>query len=109
MTTLGFDAVTVLLLIAGLIGGVLKALVTTHQPFASRQTIADVATSGAVGILLPASGMLPDGWKPAWQAALVVIVTYSASDLVTNLLGRFKLIAPPTGRRADDAQRGEPK
>ena len=102
MTALGFDATTILLLVAGLIGGLLKALVTGHQPFLSRQTIADVATSGAVGILLPASGMLPEGWKPAWQAALVIIVTYTASDLVTTLLGRFKMLAPPSGRRSDD-------
>ena len=100
-TALGFDPVTVLILGAGCLGGLLRALVTKDQPFASKRTVVDVISSGAVGILLVGSGMLPE-MKPAGQAAIVLLATYVSSDLTTNLLARFNMLAPTMTRRAGD-------
>lgn len=100
-TSLGFDPVTVLILGAGCLGGFLRALVTKDHPFASKRTVVDVISSGAVGLLLVASGMLPD-MKPAGQAAIVLLATYVSSDLVTNVMGRFNLMMPAPTRRAAD-------
>ncbi len=102
---LGFDAPTLLMLGAGIIGGFARSLMTAtarHQALWSLQTVADLIASGLTGVLVLASGALPISWSPAWQAAAVAFVTYTTSDVASAVLKRFNILAEPTNRRADD-------
>jgi len=108
-TRLGFDPATILILIAGLLGGLTRALVTKNQLFFSKQTIVDAVTSAGIGVVLVGFGLLPGDWKPVYQGAAILIVTYASSDLVGNVLARFNFLQPPQTRRATDRPEEPPK
>src|SRR3990167_7642358 len=99
---LGFDPASLVIMAGALLGGVMRSLITKDQAFLSKRTLVDTVTSGAAGLVLIGSGLLPGDWTPAAQAALVLIVSYVSSDLVTTLVGRFNLLSPPQTRRVED-------
>jgi len=108
-TRLGFDPATILILVAGLLGGLTRALVTKNQLFFSKQTIVDAVTSAGIGVVLVGFGLLPGDWKPVYQGAAILIVTYASSDLVGNIVSRLNIFPQAQNRRASDKPEDAPK
>jgi hypothetical protein len=91
---------SLIFLACGVLGGLAKAYLTPEQSTLSRRSFGDVVTAGIVGVVGPASGIipLPDGWNIVQQGALVAGICYLSSDLATGLLAKFN-IAPSPERR----------
>src|SRR3990167_8941403 len=51
---MGFDVLTIVLLVGGLLGSILRVVTSKDQSTFSRASIVDVITGGLVGILFPA-------------------------------------------------------
>ena len=101
---MGFDVLTIVLLIGGVLGSVLRVVTSKDQSTFSRASIVDVITGGLVGILFPAFYTFDDWWTILQRGAAVALVSYVSSDLVTSLKARFlpTLLAPAPTRREGD-------
>lgn len=86
-TRLGFDPAMILILVAGLVGGLTRAL----------------------GVVLVGFGLMPQDWKPVYQGAAILIVTYASSDLVGNIVSRLNIFPQTQNRRATDRPEDTPK
>jgi hypothetical protein len=77
--------------IAGLVGSALKAWVSNDQASFSKKSLADVLIGGAVGILYPLFPFvpMPDGASLLQQSALIGVVSYFSSDLITNVMTKL--------------------
>ena len=77
--------------LAGLIGSGLKAWVSNDQLSWSKKSAADVLIGGAVGVLYPLFPLvpLPETANLLQQGAIIGIISYFSSDLITNVLTKF--------------------
>lgn len=77
--------------IAGLVGSGLKAWVSNDQASFSKKSVADVLIGGAVGILYPLVPFvpIPETANLLQQSALIGVISYFSSDLITNILTKF--------------------
>ncbi len=77
--------------IAGLIGSGLKAWVSNDQASLSKKSLADVLIGGAVGILYPLMPFVPfpEGANLLQQSAMIGVISYFSSDLITNVMTKF--------------------
>lgn len=77
--------------IAGLIGSGLKAWVSNDQASFSKKSLADVLIGGAVGILYPLMPFVPfpEGATLLQQSAMIGVISYFSSDLITNVMTKF--------------------
>lgn len=92
------------LAIGGVLGAAFKAWMTVSQETFSRRSVADVVIGGLVGLLWTVYPVfqLPEGASLVQKGALVGIVAYTSSDLLSNLARRFGVVGPwadkpPTG------------
>lgn len=101
---LGLDILSLVLLIGGLLGALLRVVTNKTQPLWSRASIVDVVTGGLVGLLFPAFYTFDAAWTVLQRGAAVALVSYVSADLVTNLKERIVpgFLAPPQNRRAED-------
>ena len=83
--------VSLVFLGCGVLGGLAKAYLTPEQSTLSRRSFGDVIVAGVVGVVGPASGLIPipDAWNIVQQGALVAGLCYLSSDLATGLLAKF--------------------
>lgn len=81
--------------IAGLVGSGLKAWVSNDQSSFSKKSLADVLIGGAVGVLYPLFPFfpMPDGATLLQQSALIGVVSYFSSDLITNIMTKLGLVS----------------
>lgn len=84
--------VTLALAFGGLVGSALRVWVTNDQVNFSKQSIADLVIGAAVGLLWPLYPLFdfPANANIVQQAAIVGLVAYFSSDLLTNVATRFK-------------------
>lgn len=77
--------------LAGLIGSALKAWVSNDQASFSKKSVADVAIGAAVGILYPLFPVipLPESASLIQQGAVIGLVSYFSSDLITNVMTKL--------------------
>lgn len=92
-------------LIAGLVAAALKSYVSADQATFSRKSVADIIIGGAVGLLYPLFPLVPLPTEATLlqQAALVGVLCYFSSDLLTGILTKLGIginpskgvVAPP--------------
>lgn len=77
--------------IAGLVGSALKAWVSNDQASFSKKSLADILIGGAVGVLYPLFPLipLPEGANLLQQGAIIGVISYFSSDLITNVMTKF--------------------
>ena len=92
------------LLLAGLLGGLLRAIVNrTTQPLRSPKTVADIVIGGVFGLFLPRVASVTAMWAglaPLEQFFATLVLTYFFNDVIQNqVLARLevfvKLLGPP--------------
>lgn len=80
-----------ILALGGIVGSALKAWVTTDQMNVSKNTVADVLIGGAVGLIYPLYPVIdfPAAATLVQKAAIIGMIAYFSSDLITNVAARF--------------------
>lgn len=77
------------LALGGLVGAALKAILTTSQPTISRQSLGDIITGGAVGLLWTTFGLpMPETATTVQQAAWVGLAAWASADALSNIVKR---------------------
>jgi peptidoglycan/LPS O-acetylase OafA/YrhL len=84
------SAAQVTFLIAGLIGGGLKALASSDQVTWSKKSAIDVVIGGAAAVLIPQMlpSLIPSGVNLFGQGVVVLIASYVSSDIIQQVVGR---------------------
>lgn len=94
-------ALTILLFVAGLVGGGARAFVTKAQATLSARSAVDVVMGACFGVFIPRLADKVPIWgafSPIEQFFAVVILTYFFGDVIQNLvLSRFKAFIPVVG------------
>lgn len=85
------DKVSLTFLLAGLVGGALKAFLSNSQENISVKSLGDVVIAGLVGLLWPALGPIPIPEKLTLiqQAGFITFISYTGSHVVTSVLGKI--------------------
>lgn len=79
------DKTTLTLLIAGMVGSFLHALVTFDRRTLSRQTAVETVLGGLAGPLLQSIPVFLD-LRPWGQVVATLVITYAVPDVVINLI-----------------------
>lgn len=85
------SALQVTYLVAGLIGGALKAAITNTQETISKRSLVDVVIGGLAAVLIPQffPNLVPSGTNLFGQGVVVVLISYASSDFVQGILARL--------------------
>jgi len=99
---LGMDYLAWALLVGGLLGSICKAAVKKDQKTLSAHSLVDVILGGLLGVFIPDILPFPDSWPIYKQGFAVAIISFSSSNLVTMVIGRF---FPEIGKRLEPRNR----
>ena len=85
------DKAELMFLVAGLVGGGLKAWLSGSQETLSKKSLGDVVVAGLVGLLWPLIGPIPLPKEATLlqQAGMITLICYAASHVVTSVLAKF--------------------
>ncbi len=84
------------LLLAGLLGSVLKAWATQSQETFSKKSVVDVVLGGLAAVLVPQflPSLLPPDANLLSTFAIVAVISYASADFVQNIIGKFGVALP---------------
>ena len=105
-----FDVLDVTLLVGGLLGGFLRALVSTSQHWYSKYTIVDVVLGGVVGVCYPLIPFIPipESATIMQRGALVCALAYGGSHFLKAFVDRIYKqagVAPVDGVVPDEVKK----